>query len=222
MKMLSHNTVLSMSAIAMLAAIAASGCDDETSPATTGGSGGTGGTGGVVGMGGDGGMGGGQAPGCFMGGTDAQAAAADGKCGDPIIIDMTGMSAGDIVFHTVNSNQHGDDMYVWGYGGCSDMSFDTAANDYVFQVLVDVGVTRLDVSVDGLGAADPQVAIIEDASCGQPVNACSNDNGAGACEWVGGTQMDGVWFGTGPYVLVSEQTDSGEDLTIRFRIDGTP
>jgi hypothetical protein len=32
--------------------------------------------------------------------------------------------------------------------------------------------------------------------------------------------VDGVWFGTTPFVLVSELVDSGEDITIRFRIDG--
>jgi len=237
MHTIKRQLILGISLFAAAATVAAGCEDDETAtpnPSTTattssssttgGGMGGSAGGMGGGGTGGTGGMGtGGQAPGCFMGGTDANAAAADGKCGDPIIIDMTGMQAGDVVFHTVNSNQHGDETATWIYGGCSDMDFTGAANDYVFQVLVDQAVERLDVSVDGTGGtADPMVAIIEDVGCGQGLNACSNANAAGQCEWVGGTNLDGVWFGTGPYVLVSEVVDSNEDVTVRFRIDGTP
>lgn len=158
-----------------------------------------------------------------MGGNDAGVAAADGKCGDPIIIDITGVAVGCVVYQTVTSAQHGDSTFRWGYGDCVNMTFSNTANDYVFQVNVDVGVTRLDVSVDGTGgSADLIVAIIEDASCGQLLNACSDVNGVGDCEWVGGTQADVVWLGTGLYVLVSEEASSGEDVTVRFRIDGSP
>ena len=184
----------------------------------TGGAGGVGGVGGLGGAGGAGGAGGGS-PLCFLGGNPVTPTG-NGTCASPYIIDMQGLAMGSVVYHDAGT-AGADETTQIGYGGCQLTTlFDNTQRDLVYQVLVPSLTNLLDVSVDAQAGADPRVGLFEDVSCGQPVNDCADDGGVGQCDALRGDSMQGEWFGTGPYVIVSELQDSGQPLTIRFRIDG--
>ena len=78
-------------------------------------------------------------------------------------------------------------------------------------------VTALLVSVDPIEGADARLAVAEDPSCFQPMNACADEGGANQCEGLVAPRGGDGFFGTSTYVVVSEVVASGQPLTVRFQ-----
>jgi hypothetical protein len=53
------------------------------------------------------------------------------------------------------------------------------------------------------------------------VNVCGTEGAANACERVTALRTNGAFFGTKPYIVVSEDTNSSAELTVRFKLTGT-
>ena len=88
------------------------------------------------------------------------------------------------------------------------------------EVQLAAGTTVLDVSVDGSADFDPKIGILEGTGCNaQGINACSNDSPVNECEYLRGDSVDGDFFGTSTYVVVSESLSSSTNPTVRFQID---
>lgn len=155
---------------------------------------------------------GGEAALCFEGGAPIGAVMGSGTCADPFIIDMTATAHGTVVTHDVAGG--GDEQDMSG-GGCDTPPVGTA-RDVVFQVDMPNDVARLDVSVDGAPGSDSMIAVAEDPSCNQPMNACIDAGLATQCEGLEAAQGP-VFFGNSTFVVVSETIASGATWTVRFR-----
>ena len=149
---------------------------------------------------------------CFDGGNPAPGGRGDGTCANPYTIDLSMQPHGTILTHTFV--QGADEMDMGG--GCVIPPVGTA-RDVVYHVLMPDDVMELHVSVDAAAGADPRIAVAEDPSCFQPMNACADELGAGACEGVVAPRGGAGFFGTSTYVVINEFVDSNVDLTVRFR-----
>lgn len=107
-------------------------------------------------------------------------------------------------------------MDMGGGGDCLAEPIGTA-RDIVIEVAMPADVTALLVSVDPSAGADAQIAVAEDPSCFQPMNACANEGGTGQCEGLVAPRGGDGFFGTSTYVVVSELVSSGQPLTVRFQ-----
>lgn len=94
------------------------------------------------------------------------------------------------------------------------------ARDVVYHVKLPSDTKGLEVSVDAATGGNPFVAVLEDPSCGQPANACSDLNGPNACEVLFAPRSGYGFFGTSTFVVVSEVSTTGVSLTTRFRSVG--
>lgn len=188
----------------------------------TGGAGGAGGSGGAGGTGGSGG--GGLTGDCFGDEGVAIEVSGSGTCADPWVLDLSAFDPGSVVRHEVGvvvGDPFGSDEVPSPlYGGNCGASaiLDGTTTDFVWRVVLPEAAQTVEVSVDPVAGADPRVGVFEDASCGQPLNACADDQGEGLCEYVIATKFD-EFYGTTPYVIVSEVIDD-PGTVVRFRIDG--
>lgn len=149
---------------------------------------------------------------CLGGGTPVTPTGS-GTCAAPYLVDLTGVALGAIVAVTATG---GADEASFVKGGACGVAFDGTARDLVFHVKMPSAVVTLDVAAEGANA-DVRLGVAEDPSCGQPLNACANAGGAGACEHVIGPKGGAGFFGNETYVVVSEVTSSGQPLAVRFR-----
>jgi len=150
---------------------------------------------------------------CFANGGSGANLSGAGTCADPKIVDLTTVAVGDEIVHG-GADAPNDET--------DNYSMDTCAGgatgwDMIYQVTLPAAATHLEVSVDAAAGANPVIGIHEDPSCGQPVNYCADQGGAGECEVVSGGRNGPNWFGSPTYVSVSEVTWSNMPLTIRFR-----
>jgi len=158
---------------------------------------------------------GGDAPaGCFEGGASAAGVTGAGSCADPYLLDLSAEAHGTIVTYTITAGA--DAMDMGGGGNCLAEPIGTA-RDVVLHVMMPADVTALLLSVDPSGSSDGRLAVAEDPSCFQPMNACADEGAAGQCEALEAPRGGDGFFGTSTYVVVSELVDSGEDLTLRLQ-----
>ncbi|MEM6993262.1 MAG: hypothetical protein AAF721_22305 [Myxococcota bacterium] len=152
---------------------------------------------------------------CFEGGTPAPPPTGSGTCADPYVIDLSMEAHGTIVTHDLTGGA--DEMDLGG--GCDDPPTGTA-RDVVYHVMMPDDVMELQLSVDAADGADPRLAVAEDPSCFQPMNACATVGGVGACEGLVAPRGGAGFFGVSTYAVVSELADSGADLVVRFATAG--
>jgi hypothetical protein len=143
---------------------------------------------------------------CFMTGNPA-APSGSGSCGDPYVLDLSASQIGTTLTH---SGPAGSD-HTFGTAGssCSWSSF----NRIVYQVLLPAGATGYQVSVDPLSDANPQIAILGDASC-MTASLCVDDGAATACEVAQAIQTT-HFTGTSPYFVVNRAFSQA--ITVRVR-----
>ncbi|MEM6295332.1 MAG: hypothetical protein AAGA54_28930 [Myxococcota bacterium] len=150
---------------------------------------------------------------CFEGGADTTPTGA-GTCASPYVIDLSAGPHGTILAHTLSGG--GDEMDMGGGGDCDAEPVGTA-RDVVYQVLMPADVTALLLSVDPVEGANPRLAVAEDPSCFQPMNACADEGTASQCEGLVAERGGFGFVGNSTYVVVSEVANSGADLTVRFQ-----
>lgn len=151
---------------------------------------------------------------CFEGGSAAKGVSGSGTCAAPFVIDLSAEAHGTIVSYALDGGA--DEMDMGGGGNCFAEPVGTA-RDVVVEVMMPADVTALLVSVDPIGGADARIAVAEDPSCFQPMNACADEGGTGQCEGLVAPRGGDGFFGTSTYVVVSEIVASGQPLTVRFQ-----
>lgn len=142
-----------------------------------------------------------------------------GTCTSPYLVDLTGAKVGDVIYLSVPGTAGADEkqFYYTTTSGCTGPK--STARDIIFALtLPSSGVSGVWVSADAAAGADPIATMLEDQSCGQPANACANNNGAGKEECLLAKKGGTGYFGNKPYAVVSEVTHSGRALTVRFKM----
>lgn len=141
-----------------------------------------------------------------------------GSCASPYLVDLSSAKVGDVVYMqvagTVGSNEK--QFSYPSYSGCNPSS---TARDVIFALtLPTTGVSGVWVHADAVPGADPIATMLEDTSCGQPANACSNVNGKDKEECLLAKKGGTGYFGNKPYAVVSEVIHSNKPLTVRFKM----
>jgi hypothetical protein len=155
---------------------------------------------------------------CFEGGTDLGTLTGGGSCNAPLRVDLSAVGIGDVVYATIDPGLGGDEAdFGSGIRACGVMGAGTARDVIFALTLPSSGILGFEVGVDAGASADPRILVFEDTSCQQPVNACADETGPAEAECLFANGGTGVYFGTAPYVAVSEAAASGEALVVRFR-----
>lgn len=150
---------------------------------------------------------------CFDGGDAAPNVTGTGTCADPFVVDLSGQPHGTIYTHETAGG--GDEADLFGPESCPASPTGTA-RDIVYHVMMPKDVTELAISVDGAAGANPRIAVAEDPSCFQPMNACADEETDDTCEGLVAPRSGAGFFGTSTYVVISELADSGASLNTRF------
>jgi hypothetical protein len=157
--------------------------------------------------------GGSDAGACLSGGT-VVTVTGSGTCAAPYVVDLSGAALGSVASYVATG---GTDQSTPLTGASCKVSFTATARDVVFHVKMPNSVASLDVSAVPSASGDTRIAVAEDPSCGQPLNACADATGTGACDFVNAPRGGFGFFGTETYVVVSEVTSSGQPITVYFR-----
>ena len=154
---------------------------------------------------------------CLGGGTKIVPTGA-GSCASPYKVDLSSRQVGDVVYVEVAGTAGADEKQFTypGYSGCKPSS--TARDIILGLILPTAGASGVWVSVDASSGADPIATMLEDTSCGQPANACSDKNGIGKEECMLAKKGGTGYFGNKPYAVVSEVVHSKKPLTVRFKM----
>jgi hypothetical protein len=146
---------------------------------------------------------------CFDGTLDGNVTGT-GSCADPWSIDLKQLAPGD-PFYLQRALPTGDQGIT--LSACTDSD----PREGVLSVQLPNSARILDVSVAANGAGgDPTLTILEAPSCGQPQNACGNQGGAEACEYVRASEDLGQFYGSAGVVL-SDSADASIVYTISVR-----
>ncbi len=139
-----------------------------------------------------------------------------GTCADPYKVDLSGTKVGDVVYVEVAGTVGADEKQFTKSSNCNPK---TTARDIVFAlVLPSSGNSGVWVSADASPGADPIATMLEDTSCGQPANACSDVNGKDKEECLLAKKGGSGYGSNKPYAVVSEVVHSGKALTVRFKM----
>jgi hypothetical protein len=141
-----------------------------------------------------------------------------GTCASPLTVDLSNTKVGDVVYVKVPGTTGADEKQFSypSYSGCNPTS---TARDVIFALtLPTTGASGVWVSVDAVTGADPIATMLEDTSCGQPANACSNKNGKDKEECLLAKKGGTGYFGNKPYAVVSEVVNSKKPFTVRFKM----
>ena len=141
-----------------------------------------------------------------------------GTCTSPFLVDLSSTKVGDVVFVEVAGTVGADEKQFSypSYSGCKPTS---TARDVIFALTLPAsGVSGVWVHADAVAGADPIATMLEDQSCGQPANACSDVNGKDKEECLLAKKGGTGYFGNKPYAVVSEVLHSGKALTVRFKM----
>jgi hypothetical protein len=158
-----------------------------------------------------------EGPSCFMGGSPAEGVTGSGSCADPFVIDLRNADIGQIVYH---ATAEGSDEPGVPWAGEPKCGVAATARDVVYKVLLPPGAD-LEAAVEVTPVSDAVLFVHEDSSCQQPINACADDHGVGACEMVAASHDSGAIYGQAPYITVSEVEASGTVLATYFRLAGS-
>ncbi len=156
---------------------------------------------------------------CISGGKKVTPTGA-GTCASPYKVDLSSTKIGDVVYIEVPGTAGADEKKFGfpSYAGCTPAPTNTA-RDIVFALtLPSSGHGHVWVHADAAAGADPIAIMLEDQSCGQPANACSNKNGKGQEECLKAKKGGTGYFGNKPYAVVSELAHSNKPLTVRFKM----
>ena len=154
---------------------------------------------------------------CLTGGTKITPSGG-GSCTTPYLVDLSSTKVGDVVYVEVPGTVGADEKQFSypSYSGCNPTS---TARDIIFALtLPTTGASGVWVSADAVTGADPIATMLEDKSCGQPANACSDKNGKDKEECLLAKKGGTGYFGNKPYAVVSEVVNSNKPLTVRFKM----
>lgn len=156
---------------------------------------------------------GGDGGACLSGGSTASVTGS-GTCSAPYVVDLSAAALGTVVSYVATG---GANESIPLKGASCSVDFTATARDVVFHVKMPSGVASLDVAAVPSAGGNTRVAVAEDPSCGQPLNACADNGGTGACDFVNAPKGGFGFFGTETYVVVSEVTSSGQPITVYLR-----